>query len=340
MNILADSSLPDLDWLFPKPCHLTTYQNKHELLHALPHHDVLLCRSTLQVTPELLAKSTITCVATASSGVDHIDTDCLHKHQIQLFDAKGCNAEAVSDYVLSTIAYLDTHQKLPGMRVGIMGAGQVGSRVSTCLKSLGFEVFLYDPPKENTTPDFISCTLADFSTCDVLCIHANLHNTPPHPTKNFLDADFIKKLKKNTVIINAARGGILDEQALLNASKSFVYCTDVYQEEPNICFDIINYATLCTPHIAGHSIEAKRDAVFHISQVLHQYFNLPAPSPKTYPKQRINKLPNTWQTRALTLYNPIHETMDFKKANNKSTAFLNLRRAHQLRHNFSHYEKE
>jgi len=337
VNILADASLSHLDRLFQPPFHLTTYKNNEQLLDALPYHDILLCRSTLQVTVELLSNSHLTCVATASSGVDHIDMNYLNKHHIKLLDAKGCNAEAVSDYVLSTLAYLDTHHKLPGMRVGIMGAGEVGSRVTARLHALGFEVLLYDPPKAHITPDFMSCSLDDFSACDVLCMHANLHNTQPYPTQNFLNAEFLHSLKPHTIIINAARGGILNEQALLNIKHPITYCTDVYHAEPKINPEIIHQATLCTPHIAGHSIEAKSDAIVRISQALHEHFKLKPPATLTYPTLTLNTPDNSWQTRALAHYNPIHETLRLKQAHDKYAEFLNLRRAHQHRHNFSQY---
>lgn len=340
MKILADASLPHLDMLFQAPCHLATYTNQDELLSALLHddHDVLLCRSTLHVTAELLSNSKLRCVATASSGVDHIDLDYLNTQNIQLLDAKGCNAEAVSDYVLSTLAYLDMHQKLPGKRVGIMGAGEVGSRVNARLHALGFEVLLYDPPKASINPDFISCSLEDFSSCDVLCIHANLHNTQPYSTQNFLNTEFLQSLKPNTVMVNAARGGMLDEQALLHIKHPITYCTDVYQSEPKINPEIISYATLCTPHIAGHSIEAKSDAVLHISQALHRAFKLRPPAALTYPKLTLDSSDDSWQARALAQYNPIHETLKLKQAYDKNAEFLNLRRAHRHRHNFSQYQ--
>lgn len=339
MNILADASLPHLDKLFQAPFHLTTYQDHHTLIEALPHHDVLLCRSTLQVTAKLLRNSKLTCVATATSGVDHIDLNYLKSQNIKLLDAKGCNAEAVSDYVLSTLAYLDTHHKLPGKRIGIMGAGKVGFHVSARLRALGFEVFLYDPPKAHITPHFVSCSLEDFSSCDVLCIHANLHNTQPYPTQNFLNTVFLQSLKTNTVIINAARGGILDEHALLNLKQTLIYCTDVYQTEPKINPDIVNYALLCTPHIAGHSIEAKSNAVLHLSQALHQHFKLAPPEMLTYPTLTLNSPDHSWQAQALTHYNPIHETIKLKQASNKHAEFMSLRQAHRHRHNFSQYQQ-
>ncbi|MDF1684997.1 MAG: 4-phosphoerythronate dehydrogenase [Legionellaceae bacterium] len=337
MNILADASLPHLDTLFQAPCHLTTYTSHDELLNSLPHHEVLVCRSTLQVTADLLSNSKLRCVATASSGVDHIDTHYLKSQNIKLLDAKGCNAEAVSDYVLSTLAYLDTHHKLPGKRIGIMGAGKVGSHISARLHALGFKISLYDPPKAHITSNFSSCSLEELLACDVLCIHANLHNIQPYPTQNFLNSEFLQSLRPNTVIINAARGGIVDEQALLHLKQNITYCTDVYHAEPHINPDIINYALLCTPHIAGHSIEAKSNAVVHISQALHREFKLRPPAALTYPKLILNSPDKSWQAQALAHYSPLHETTKLKQAQNKHAEFLNLRRAHRHRHNFSQY---
>lgn len=337
MNILADHSLPDLDGLFQAPFHLSTYQNESMLRDALPHQDILLCRSTLRVTPELLHHSTVRYVATASSGVDHIDAQYLKTKNIQLFDAKGSNAEAVENYVLATLAYLQTHDQVPGLRAGVIGCGAVGTRVALQLKRLGFKVVIYDPPKAQTTPDFTSSSLDALFNCDVLCIHANLHNTAPHATRNLLDHAFLSQLKAGTVIINAARGGILDEQALLKLKQPLTYCTDVYQNEPEINPSVIAYATLCTPHVAGHSIEAKYKAVFDLSQALHQQAGLSPPRAIERPKPKHTNPSSIWYEHALQLYNPIHETLELKQARNQHACFLSLRRAHQHRHDFSLY---
>ncbi len=349
VKILADASLPGLDASFKKPFKLTSYQNKQMLMDALPYHDVLLCRSTLKVNAALLKNSKLSCVATASSGVDHIDKDYLKTQNIALFDAKGCNAEAVADYVLATLAYLKIHNKISGsgMRAGVVGAGEVGSRVIQHLKALGFKVFAYDPLK----PNFASCTFEALTHCDVLCIHANLHNTKPYPTKNLLNTAFFEALKPNTVIINAARGGIIDETELLSTQKNIIYCTDVYLNEPSINPEIINYATLCTPHIAGHSIEAKQNAVIHLSQKLHAHFSLTyslrTPTCSGYPDnikttgclgqaeaRRLEEIFTKSMGSILNLYNPLAETLKLKKVTDKQAAFTTLRRQHR-RHHFN-----
>jgi erythronate-4-phosphate dehydrogenase len=175
-----------------------------------------------------------------------------------------------------------------------------------------------------------------------LCIHANLHETPPYPSVNLITTAFFSKLKPGTVIINAARGGIIDEQALLTSKNPITYCTDVYQHEPHVHPAIIDYATLCTPHIAGHSIEAKTNAVEKISQQLHAYYGISLPTPvisnaNRAPSYQINSSIPNWQDMVLNIFNPFEDTGILKKASDKSKAFLIRRQAHQSRHDFSCY---
>lgn len=337
MKILADKTLPNLTALFQTPFSLTLYHTSDEIPRLLQNQDILICRSTLKVTAELLQHSSIRYVATASSGTDHIDCDYLKSNDIKLFDAKGSNACAVADYIIATFAYLQQSGKLHPKCVGIMGIGEVGTRVSARLKAVGFQVVCFDPLKALQNPEFKSSALSDILECDVLCLHMNLHNNPPYASNNLINAEFLNRLKPNTTIINAARGGIVEEKALLHHPHPIQYCTDVYTNEPNINPELIDYATLCTPHIAGHSIEAKRQAVMQISQQLHHHFGLPMPSiDEPLDKVSIILSPdNAWQEVVLNLYNPIEETRQLKKAINKTEAFSRLRLAHQNRHDFA-----
>lgn len=345
MKILADATLPHLSALFTPSFNLTLYNTQNELPHLLPTHDILLCRSTLSVTAELLADSQIQCVATASSGIDHIESDFLKKQGIHLFDAKGCNANAVADYVVATLAFLSRNGRLIGNKAGIIGMGEVGTRVMARLQEAGFNVVCFDLPRAARDNHYDYCTLTELTTCDLLCIHANLHTTPPHPSANLLAADFLDQLKPNTVIINAARGGIVNEEALLQTNIPITYCTDVYNIEPTINAKLVDFATLCTPHIAGHSIEAKDAAVLKISQQLHHHYGLPTPTTGPFiPGMNSISLPSkgaynlNWQDCVLSLYNPSIETNILKKAHDKSLAFITQRQAHQHRHDFIFYD--
>lgn len=334
MNILADESLPYLSQLFPKPFRITTYKTRQDLQSLLPSHDVLICRSTLKVNASLLANSHLQCVATASSGTDHIDLNYLNSNRIILFDAKGCNAPAVADYVTATIAWLEKNVTLAGKQAGVIGVGEVGSRVAGRLRSAGYDVACYDPYKQHFNAEALT-------HCDVLCIHPNLHQTAPFPSVNLINAEFLSQLKPRVALINASRGGVVNETDLLNAQKPIYYCTDVFLQEPEINPDIIALSTLCTPHIAGHSIEAKHNAMIQLSIQLHTHFNL---SPPIELKQRIDLTPYfnddiPWQDVILERYNPYEDTYRLKNSINKTDAFLTQRHAHTHRHDFAYYDQ-
>ena len=338
MNILADATLPSLQDWFGLPFHLNLYHSIHDLQKQLPQNDILICRSTLRVNKELLEGSHIQAVATASSGIDHIDRDYLKKNSIELFDAKGCNARSVADYVLATLAYLFQHKSLQGQSVGIIGMGEVGSRVKKRLDTAGCEVFCYDPIREGLDNVYDYCSVSDISRCDIICVHANLHNTHPFPSVNLLSEDFFKQLKPHVILINASRGGIINENALLACQPPLIYCTDVYQSEPSINPQIVNYATLCTPHVAGHSIEAKQNAIKIISEKIHKHYKLAwpiPPQPSDLQDQITTQVP--WQDHILKLYNPEKETLRLKQSMDKTQAFLSLRKAHNNRHDFMCY---
>lgn len=335
MNILADASLPGLAAAFNDGFHLTTYHNANEVADLLHNQDILLCRSTLKVTAELLKNHPLKFVATASSGTDHIDHLYLDKNNIRLIDAKGCNAISVADYVLACLAYLEQHHLLLGNKVGVIGMGKVGSEVTTRLKALDFQLIGYDPLHASYHNEM----LEELYSCDVLCIHAELHDTHPHPSFNLINQEFMNQLKPGCVLINAARGGIVNEEALLSHQKSLIYCTDVYLNEPKIDKRIIKLSTLCTPHIAGHSLEAKYAAVELISEQLHNIMGLPIPqfTRPALTQPVLFKKEQTWQERSLSMYNPLVETLSLKQAEDKESAFFNLRKQHQNRHDFNVY---
>lgn len=339
MRILADASLPGLELTFPKPFILSLYSNEQELNSMITGQDILLCRSTIKVNEALVKNHQLKYVATATSGTDHLDHVFLKSQDIQVIDAKGSNASSVADYVVASLAYLEQQQLLNGKNTGIIGMGEVGSKVEARLKAINFVIEHYDPPKEQRASQFKSCALEQLLNMDILCIHAELHKTQPYPSLNLLNQDFLAQLKPGCIIINAARGGIVNEEALLASQQDLIYCTDVYLNEPSIDKRIINKATLCTPHIAGHSLEAKWTAVAMVSEKLHALLGLPIPKFALAPQvPQVELQPHdSWQEVILSLYNPVEETTKLKQAQNKEEAFLRLRKLHQKRHDFSLY---
>jgi erythronate-4-phosphate dehydrogenase len=339
MNLLADHSLPNLEVAFPSPFHLTRYENEKEIPHLLHDQDALLCRSTLKVNAALLGSHALRYVATASSGTDHIDAPFLKSRGIQMIDAKGSNAQAVADYVLACLAYLQKIKEFKGQRAGIIGLGAVGSEVAERLHALHFEVLYYDPLLQKTPSRWTQASLPEVMGCDLICVHANLHEEPPHPSRNLLSTAELALLKPNSALINAARGGIICEEALLALAVPIWYCTDVFVHEPSINARVLDFATLCTPHIAGHSLEAKVAAIHQISQQLHRCLGLPVPSFQQPPLLPIPAMTNSlsWADRILSFYHPLFETQVLKDAKDIKKTFIELRKAHCIRHDFSRY---
>lgn len=343
MRILADASLPGLENAFPPPFTLSLYSDNKELMSLLKGQDILLCRATLKVNSELLKEHHLKYVATASSGTDHLDHSFLNSQKIQIIDAKGANASAVADYVVSCLAYLEKNKLINGNKAGVIGIGKVGEKVCTRLHHANYQLALFDPLKALQDQHFQSCAKEELYDMDLLCIHAELHDQPPYPSANLLDDVFLAALKPGCVIINAARGGIINEEALLNTSQPLIYCTDVYANEPAIDERMVNRATLCTPHIAGHTIEAKLAAVTMVSEKLHHLSGLPVPqfNSTLMPPHQIMEISKdkSWQEVVLSLYNPADETAQLKQSLDKKNAFLNLRKSHQKRHDFSIYSE-
>lgn len=335
MKILADASLPGLLEAFPKPFELSVYNDMKEVPTLLKDQNILLCRANLKVNEQLLKGSSLDYVATASSGTDHVDLTCLEQNEIKLIDAKGANAQAVADYVIASLAYLQRFKGFSGINAGVVGVGEVGSRVARRLEAAGMRVFCYDPPKAALDPAFISCSIESLTHCDLITIHANLHDEAPYPSRNFFDNTLLRQLKPGVAILNAARGGIVNETAI-ESRPNLIYCTDVYSNEPSINKAIVDFATLCTPHIAGHSIEAKLRAIHRLSEQLHARLNLK--SPNWQPTPIAPSVPTlnlqSWQDLILSLYNPVNETTLLKAASKVELGFQQLRKAHQNRHEF------
>lgn len=340
MNILADAHIPGLLEAFSFPFKLSTYNSPKELALKLKGKDVLFCRSTLKVNVQLLEGSTLQFVATASSGIDHIDQNYLKEKNIKLLSAKGSNARAVADYVVASLAFLQQYKNFKGDKALVVGVGEVGQRVVKRLEAVGFIVSCYDPFQQTLADNHYLTELKHLDQFDLISLHPNLHKDEPFSSFNLFNEAILKQLKPNMALINGSRGNIVDEEALLKIEKPLLYCTDVFNHEPEINPQIIDYATLCTPHIAGHSIEAKLTATNMISEALYSFYGLDASLGKLLP-ENLPALPANldWQELVLRLYNPMHESAILKNADSDlAETFLQTRKSHQYRHDFSSYD--
>jgi erythronate-4-phosphate dehydrogenase len=253
----------------------------------LPEHlvdaDALVIRSKTVVTPDLLENSAIRFVGTATAGFEHIEFQGLERAGVAWCAAPGCNADSVGDYMTAALLFLHTAKgvQLEGKTIGIIGVGQVGSRVAVRAKALGMRVLLNDPPRAahegaNVTDIFhpLEALLAE---SDIITLHVPLIKEEPWPTLNMANRRFFEQMTPGSIFFNASRGKVLDTDALLHAKKTGIIAhavLDVWNPEPSIRADVLASATLGTPHIAGHSFEGKLNGTVQVYQEACKFFGL------------------------------------------------------------------
>jgi len=264
MKILADENIPHIKELFSPFAKIITCEGRKITHEKLEGVDVLFVRSITEVNKALLENSSVRFVGTSTIGVDHIDTKWLDKQGIAYINAPGCNAIAVAEYVLSGLFVLAEKYQidLRTSKVGIIGAGNVGSSVSQRLDILGIPFGLYDPPLEASGDKRSMMTEQELAACEFMTIHVPL-TTPENsqwPTENMVDERFFERMRGMKYLINTARGHVIDGRSLkdwLDSEPSHQAIIDVWENEPHIDRDLLEKCFLSTPHIAGHSREGK-----------------------------------------------------------------------------------
>ena len=225
---------------------------------AVKDANVLVVRTRTKVNETLLADSNVQLVCTATIGYDHIDTAYCESQGIRWMSCPGCNAQAVCDYIEEALQETQAQGT-----IGIVGVGHVGSLVAKMVERRGMKVLLNDPPKGiGVSLDFIA------QNSDIITFHVPLDKTTYH----LCNDTFLNKCKPNAFIINAARGGVVDEQALLRSGHPFIL--DTWENEPNIHPEILAKALLASMHIAGYSVAGKRNASQMCLNAIAELFNL------------------------------------------------------------------
>ena len=262
MRIVCDAHIPFLLEAVQKAWpQVEIYPMKPEEIdaEAVKKADVLIVRTRTKVNEALLVGSHVQLVCTATIGFDHIDTAYCESHGIRWMSCPGCNAQAVCDYIEEALQ----ETKAQGT-IGIVGVGHVGSLVAKMAERRGMKVLLNDTPKG------IGVSLDDIAqNCDIITFHVPLDKTTYH----LCDKALLNQCKPNALIINAARGGVVDEQALLRSGHPFIL--DTWENEPNIHPEVLANAQLASMHIAGYSVEGKRNASQMCLDAIAGQFNLP-----------------------------------------------------------------
>lgn len=301
---------------------------------------ILIVRTRTRVDRQLLEGSSVGLVVTATIGYDHLDTDYLRKAGIEWTNCAGCNATSVAQYVQNSLYLLERERGLNirETTIGIVGVGHVGTEVMAAALRMGFKrVLLNDPPRQEAGHKLPAglCWSSLYELqkeCDIISFHTPLTDLPPHPTRHLADSRFFTSLGRKPIIINAARGGVVDEQALLEAMEAgrvSEAVIDTWEGEPHINRQLLERAFIATPHIAGYSADGKANATRMALQAVALFLNLTTIyniKPPALPADL--KLSENSVERALQLYNPLDDT---KRLRANPEFFEKLRNDYPLR---------
>ena len=276
MQVVIDKGIPFLDGVFPSDIEVLHLSPEEITPCAVRNADALFVRTRTRINKELLQGSKVRFVATATIGFDHIDQSYCREAGIHWVSCPGCNAQAVCDYVEEAIAS-SPHRLIASspITIGIVGYGNVGKLVAQMAENHGYRVLLSDPPLG------IGSSLKEIvPQCDILTFHTPLTYDGEYPTYHLCDDEILRLCKPNALIINAARGGVIDEQALLShliASSPYrlIASIDCWENEPQLNRELLQRVDLASFHIAGYSIAGKMKASEMCLHAFCEFFSLP-----------------------------------------------------------------
>ncbi len=272
MKIVADKNIPFVEEAFGKLGEVATLPGRQINSSAVKEADVLLVRTVTRVDERLLKGSRVRFVATATIGLDHVDLDYLKKKGIRFASATGCNANSVAEYIVAALLILAQRYEfsLSGKTIGVVGVGNVGSRVVEKAGILGMNVLQNDPPLARKTGESRFRPLEELlQKSDILTLHVPLSHEGEDATYHMANEALFEKMKKGGFFINTSRGAVADSPGLLKALKSKRLSgtvLDVWEGEPEISEELLQAVDLGTPHIAGYSREGKANATLFIYQ--------------------------------------------------------------------------
>lgn len=223
--------------------------------------DALIIRTATRVDRKLLEDSSVRFVGTTSIGTDHLDIDWLNRNGITWSNAPGCNADSAAQYTLAMLwlACQRLGKSLFEQRVGIVGRGNVGSRLEHLLHELGVETLANDPPlADRGEPGLVS--LDEVLECGIVSLHVPLEADGPYPTVQMIGARQLSHMPDDALLVNAARGDVIDGEALLQELKTrrLHAALDVWPGEPFFSAELLQRILVATPHVAGYSLDGKR----------------------------------------------------------------------------------
>jgi erythronate-4-phosphate dehydrogenase len=280
MKFIIDDKIPYIKWALEPYGEVVYLPGPKTTPEIVKDADAIITRTRTICNEQLLAGSSVKLIATATIGYDHIDTDYCKKAGIQWTNAPGCNSKSVEQYIASALFVL-AHRKgfqLKGKTIGVVGVGQVGSKVANVCKLFGMSVLLNDPPRARAEGQGKFCSLEEIQEkADIITLHVPLNMQGEDITYHLAGESFFKALKRSPVVINSCRGEVLDTLAAQRAIKDGQLSglvIDCWENEPEIDLELMKMADLATPHIAGYSKDGKANGTSMSIRAISRFFNL------------------------------------------------------------------
>lgn len=281
MKIIADNKIPFLKGVLEPFCDVEYMQGNKISNADLKNAEGLIIRTRTKCNKELLRDTKVKFIATATIGFDHIDTDFCENNGIKWTNAPGCNAGSVQQWFMAAILYHAMENKidLTTRTLGIIGVGNVGSKILRFADILGVRVLINDPPIARRKG---LCGFNNLETlqqeCDIFTFHVPLNMEGVDKTYHMVNEQFINKINQGCLIINSSRGEVIDENVLLPAVKTGKIggiILDVWENEPDINPELLELSSICTSHIAGYSADGKANGTAMSVQAISNYFDFP-----------------------------------------------------------------
>lgn len=283
MKIIVDSHIPHIQGLIEPYAQVQYLEPGDITREAVRDADALIVRTRTRCDAALLEGSRVRFIGSATIGTDHIDLDYCAARGVTVRNAPGCNAPAVAQWVFCAIAAWMQARDITladGLTLGIVGVGHIGSIVARWAVQLGFTVLLNDPPRENRE-DSVGVEFSSLDElqcrCDIITFHTPLTRDGRWPTWHLCDQAFLDGLSRPRLILNAARGPITDNAALLRWYGDVAL--DCWENEPNISRPLLEKAIVGTPHIAGYSLQGKQRGTAMMLAALNDYYGWDIPIP-------------------------------------------------------------
>lgn len=281
MKVVCDSHIPFLEGALEPYCDVAYASGQDIGPDMVKDADALIVRTRTRCDSKLLEGSKVRFIATATIGYDHIDTKWCEANGIKWTNAPGCNSWSVQQYIGSLLVTLSRHMlfSFKNKTIGIVGVGNVGSKVARLAALLGFRVLLCDPPRARKEGTNAFVTLDEIiERSDIITLHVPLVLDGDDATFHMFDASRLSKMNQSQILINTSRGEVVDCTALKNAlaqKRILAASLDVWENEPRIDRELLSLLFTGTPHIAGYSVDGKATGTTMCVQALGKFFDLP-----------------------------------------------------------------